>query len=214
MITAAQAWAKGNGSSCRLPNQQLHGIIFGSYLMLPSLLCSPLAQSVWEELKSPSVQSCTMPLLIWLGVLLSALSQSGHAWWSQCSLFLIWPSQASAAWWGGVLFWFISKWYVASDVTSSSVVFPVHLYPRMMQNTDPVVVSLLTDFWYSSCLRLDIPVIQFFFYSHPLCRRQYIVGFYSCHSTYSAAVCLSVFVLWFSWASSLDDPESPCLHLL
>lgn len=151
MITAAEAWAKGNDSSCRLPNQQLHGIIFGSYLMLPYLLCSPLTQSTQEDLKSPSIQSCTTPLLISLSVLLSALSQSSHAWWSQHSLFLIWLSQASAAWRGRVLFWFISRWYIAYDVTLSSVVFPMHLYPRMMQNTDPVIVSLLPDSWYSSC---------------------------------------------------------------
>ena len=54
--------------------------------------------------------------------------------------------QTSAAWWGGVLFWFVSKLYAAYNVTFSSAVFPMHLYPRMMQNSDPLIVSLLPDF--------------------------------------------------------------------
>lgn len=54
--------------------------------------------------------------------------------------------QTSAAWWGGVLFWFVSKLYVAYNVTLSSAVFPMYLYPMMMENSHPLIVTLLPDF--------------------------------------------------------------------
>lgn len=38
--------------------------------------------------------------------------------------------------------------YVPCNITSSSAVFLMYLYPRMMQNSNSQIVSLLPDFWY------------------------------------------------------------------
>lgn len=36
--------------------------------------------------------------------------------------------------------------YIPCNVTSSSAVFPMYLYPRMLQNSNSLIVSLLPDF--------------------------------------------------------------------
>lgn len=61
------------------------------------------------------------------------------AWYAADSIAIVWlclvvPAltlpdltklQTPATWWGGVLFWFVSKLYVAYNVTLPSAVFPI-----------------------------------------------------------------------------------------
>lgn len=214
MTPAALDWAKGNGFSCRFPNQQFHGT-FDSYLILRSRLCSLLTQSVWEKLKSPPNQSCGVPfadlaqcaavsiVVVWPCMMVPALT-----------LFDLTKLQTSAAWWGGVLFWLVSKCYVVYNVTLLLAVFTLNLYPTMMPTSDSTNFFLSTIF-----LTWLLLVLLFAIWcsSDPvppsLCGSPCIVGISYCHSIYSAVTACLFFIFWFFSASSLDDLEFPCLHL-
>lgn len=147
MIPAAQDRVKGSGSLCRFPTQQLRGTTIVSSLILRSLLCSLLARSTWRSWNLPlyNLALCLCfsgSLCCWQrcrGLAMPAAPSARPSWSHQAPELCCLVRCSFAL--------FLNS-YVPCNVTSSAAVFPVYWYPRMMQNSNPQIVSLLPDFWY------------------------------------------------------------------